>query len=144
MISEQELIAVLNSAPVVDGQITERLDDVRMRSVRDDLHAVIRGERAATALSPYLSRVVQTPHLTNDGLDWALQGPDSELPYAEVVLAWSQVERELPGRLRACANPDCNKFLIDHSKPNSAKWCSMATCGNRLKARRHAARLATD
>jgi predicted RNA-binding Zn ribbon-like protein len=28
-------------------------------------------------------------------------------------------------------------FLIDRSKPNSARWCSMAICGNRLKARRH-------
>jgi hypothetical protein len=25
----------------------------------------------------------------------------------------------------------------DHSKPNNARWCSMAVCGNRMKARRH-------
>ncbi|GAA2698041.1 CGNR zinc finger domain-containing protein [Actinoplanes palleronii] len=34
-------------------------------------------------------------------------------------------------------NPECRLFLIDHSKPNSARWCSMAVCGNRVKARRH-------
>jgi predicted RNA-binding Zn ribbon-like protein len=28
-------------------------------------------------------------------------------------------------------------FLIDHSKASSARWCSMAACGNRMKARRH-------
>ncbi|WP_425503278.1 CGNR zinc finger domain-containing protein [Psychromicrobium silvestre] len=47
----------------------------------------------------------------------------------------------MPGRLRPCANLECNKFLIDHSRPNTARWCSMADCGNRLKARRHQARL---
>ncbi|MGW0016543.1 CGNR zinc finger domain-containing protein, partial [Streptomyces tendae] len=26
---------------------------------------------------------------------------------------------------------------MDRSKPNSARWCSMAECGNRMKARRH-------
>jgi len=28
-------------------------------------------------------------------------------------------------------------FLIDRSKANAARWCSMAVCGNRMKARRH-------
>jgi len=39
--------------------------------------------------------------------------------------------------LRPCANDECRLFLIDHSKANAARWCSMAVCGNRLKARRH-------
>ncbi|MGN0119211.1 MAG: CGNR zinc finger domain-containing protein, partial [Streptomyces albidoflavus] len=52
----------------------------------------------------------------------------------------SRVTTELPGRLRPCANPRCNLFLIDHSRPGTARWCSMATCGNRMKARSHARR----
>ncbi|WP_342211769.1 MULTISPECIES: CGNR zinc finger domain-containing protein [Frigoribacterium] len=55
--------------------------------------------------------------------------------------AWSSVTSRLPGRLRACANDECNLFLVDHSRPGSAKWCSMATCGNRMKARTHARRV---
>ncbi|MEU1163642.1 CGNR zinc finger domain-containing protein [Streptomyces sp. NPDC005921] len=43
----------------------------------------------------------------------------------------------MPGRLRPCANPECRLFLLDRSKGNSARWCSMAVCGNRMKARRH-------
>jgi predicted RNA-binding Zn ribbon-like protein len=31
-------------------------------------------------------------------------------------------------------------FLLDASRSGTARWCSMATCGNRLKARRHHAR----
>ena len=30
--------------------------------------------------------------------------------------------------------------FIDHSRPGTAKWCSMSTCGNRMKVRAHARR----
>jgi predicted RNA-binding Zn ribbon-like protein len=53
------------------------------------------------------------------------------------VLAWDALARRSPGRLRPCANDECRLFLIDHSKANAARWCSMAVCGNRMKARRH-------
>jgi hypothetical protein len=141
-LGEDELLALLNSAPVINGRIVDRLDDPRMSALRDSLHAVIRAEAAPAVLAGYLKDVRQTPSLGDSGILWNLDGPAAQLPYAEYVLEWSRVERELPGRLRACANPDCNKFLIDHSKPNTARWCSMATCGNRMKARRHSARQA--
>lgn len=139
---EDELLELLNSAPVVDGVITETLEDERMRALRDDLHRVIRGASTAMSLAPYLQEVRRTPRLDERGVDWTLSGPAAVLPLAELVLEWDRVERELPGRLRACGNPECNKFLIDHSKPNTARWCSMASCGNRMKARRHQARQA--
>jgi predicted RNA-binding Zn ribbon-like protein len=50
----------------------------------------------------------------------------------------------MPGRLRACANPDCRRFLIDRSNANKARWCSMAVCGNRMKARLHYQRVRGD
>jgi predicted RNA-binding Zn ribbon-like protein len=53
----------------------------------------------------------------------------------QVRLAWDLLRRTRPGRLRACEHPEC--ALIDHSKPNNARWCSMAACGNQMKARRH-------
>ncbi len=55
----------------------------------------------------------------------------------EVVLAWATAEEQLPGRLRPCANDECQLFLLDRSRANRARWCSMAVCGNREKARRH-------
>ncbi|WP_232240778.1 CGNR zinc finger domain-containing protein [Kutzneria sp. 744] len=39
-----------------------------------------------------------------------------------------------PRCARAHRSADCPDR---HSKPNSARWCSMAVCGNRMKARRH-------
>lgn len=144
MTDEADLLALLNSAPVRDGQIVETLHgvDAPLRAVRDHLQSVIRGQQAPRILRPYLAEIVQLPEITASGVDWAISGPQAALPAARLVLEWARVQRELPGRLRACANPECNKFLIDHSRPNSARWCSMAECGNRLKARRHHARQA--
>jgi hypothetical protein len=139
---EDELLELLNSAPVIDGRIVDRLDDPRMSALRDALQGVIRGTADASILSPFLEGVRQSPRLGPDGVEWELEGAASALPYAGLVIEWSRVEREFPGRLRACANDECNKFLLDHSKPNSARWCSMAECGNRMKARRHHARQA--
>ena len=53
------------------------------------------------------------------------------------VLTWDVLAKTSPGRLRPCANDECRLFLIDHSKAGTARWCSMAACGNRMKARRH-------
>ena len=62
--------------------------------------------------------------------------PDRELAI-RAILAWDALARQSPGRLRPCANDECRLFLIDRSKANAARWCSMAVCGNRMKARRH-------
>jgi predicted RNA-binding Zn ribbon-like protein len=37
------------------------------------------------------------------------------------------------GRVRRCANPDCNILFLDTSRPGKRRWCSMATCGNQAK-----------
>lgn len=111
-----------------------------MISLRTDPVSVITGGAGTGTLAHYLQGVSRQPRLTDDGLIWVLAGPAASMPEAELVIEWARIERELPGRLRACANEECSKFLIDHSKPNTARWCSMADCGNRMKARRHQAR----
>ncbi len=131
---------MLNSAPVVDGRVVETLDDPELIRLRDRLQAVIRGQASPNTLARYLKRVRRRPIVTGTGVEWVLEAPTTDSGRAELVLEWARVQQDLPGRLRPCANPDCTKFLIDHSKPNTARWCSMADCGNRLKARRHYAR----
>ena len=140
MFTEDEFLMLLNSAPVIDGAITETLSDTKLRRLRDDLHRVIRKEAESLVLTPYLKGFSEHPSIDANGVNWTLTGPVERLLLAEMVLEWSRVNAELPGRLRACGNPECNKFLIDHSKPNTARWCSMASCGNRMKARRFQAR----
>lgn len=40
-------------------------------------------------------------------------------------------------RLRQCANDQCLWLFLDDSRNTSRRWCDMASCGNRAKARRH-------
>lgn len=41
-----------------------------------------------------------------------------------------------PRRLKMCPGPDCGWLFLDRSKNMSRRWCDMAVCGNRAKARR--------
>lgn len=154
---EATLLELLNTAPVEDGVRRDDLgaDDVaaawisarggagtpgeaaRVRRVRDLLQAVVRGEPRAQELAPFLHGVVAVPSMDSGEVGWRLQAPADAEFAARVVLAWHELEQTRPGRLRPCGNPECNLFLIDRSHANRAQWCSMAVCGNRMKARRH-------
>jgi hypothetical protein len=108
--------------------------------LRDDLQHVVRTEADPSVLGRYLTDVRQVPNIGPDGVDWSLEG---DWP-ARIVLAWGEVERDMPGRLRPCANEECRLFLLDHSRAGTARWCSMSGCGNRMKARRHYSRIRRD
>jgi predicted RNA-binding Zn ribbon-like protein len=56
-----------------------------------------------------------------------------------LAIVQGAVERGEWSRLKACRDPTCRWLYYDHSKNRSAAWCSMATCGNRNKARRRRA-----
>ncbi|WP_433281512.1 CGNR zinc finger domain-containing protein [Pseudonocardia xinjiangensis] len=149
------LLDLLNSTPVVDGGRLDLLttggeawarahggvgsaEEVsHLRQVRDGLQAVVRGTEPADALTPLLAGVRLRPEVAPNGLAWSLDVEETRRPAARALLAWGRVQDEMPGRLRACANDECRLFLLDRSRPNTARWCSMKTCGNRLKARRH-------
>jgi predicted RNA-binding Zn ribbon-like protein len=47
-------------------------------------------------------------------------------------------ERE---RIRLCASDTCSARFYDRSPAGARRWCSMQTCGNAAKARRHRERL---
>ncbi|MFE7115366.1 CGNR zinc finger domain-containing protein [Streptomyces sp. NPDC057654] len=155
---ENLLLALLNSAPVIDGRPTDALTGegaadwaralggsgtseelARLREVRDALHRLVRGTSSDVGpLAAALYYTLRRPAVSAAGVTWHLETtPDEELA-ARAVLAWSRVITELPRRLRPCANEECNLFLVDHSRPGTARWCSMAACGNRMKARTHA------
>jgi predicted RNA-binding Zn ribbon-like protein len=41
------------------------------------------------------------------------------------------------GLVRECEGADCTWLFLDRSRTGKRRWCSMASCGNRAKARRH-------
>ena len=151
------LLALLNSTPIVDGVPTDDLADPararawlaragglgtegelrHVRQVRQALQAVVRGQQPPDVLAPALQGMTCVPALTDGQISWTLSGPSERRLAVRAVLAWDALAKRSPGRLRPCANDECRLFLIDRSKANAARWCSMAVCGNRMKARRH-------
>jgi predicted RNA-binding Zn ribbon-like protein len=41
------------------------------------------------------------------------------------------------GRLKICPAHECEWLFLDDSRNGTRRWCSMAECGNRAKARLH-------
>ena len=151
---ETLVLDLLNTTPVVDGVPTDLLtsewlaahqidegERAGLTAAREVLQAVVRGEQSVSALRSFLDGVAVRPAATDDGIDWQLQAVDAA---ARAVIAWDTLRINSPGRLRPCANSECHLFLLDRSKPNTARWCSMAICGNRMKARRHYRRSRAD
>ena len=151
------LLALLNSTPVIGGVPADDLADPararawlvaagglgteaelrRVLRVRQALQAVVRGQQPAEVLAPELEGVISVPAIDGGRVGWTLSvAPDRELA-VRAILVWDALAGQSPGRLRPCANDECRLFLIDRSKANAARWCSMAVCGNRMKARRH-------
>jgi predicted RNA-binding Zn ribbon-like protein len=154
---ENFLLAVLNSTPVIDGVPTDDFADTaqarawlasvgglgteaelqHVLRVRQALQAVVRGEQPSAVLVPELQGVTSVPVMTDGQITWALSVPPERELAVRALLTWDALAKRGPGRLRPCANDECRLFLIDRSKANAARWCSMAVCGNRMKARRH-------
>jgi predicted RNA-binding Zn ribbon-like protein len=44
---------------------------------------------------------------------------------------------QAPDRIKHCENPACVLWFFDATRNGTRRWCSMAVCGNRMKARRH-------
>jgi predicted RNA-binding Zn ribbon-like protein len=74
----------------------------------------------------------------------------ADVPAVERLPGWEAARQlldmieEHPGRIRRCANETCVLVFLDTSRNGQRRWCSMASCGNRLKARRHWERSRSD
>jgi predicted RNA-binding Zn ribbon-like protein len=154
---ELVLLDLLNSTPAAGGGVVDLLDGdeatgwsrqrggtgstaeaEHLRQVRDRLQAVVRGAEPASVLTASLRDVRLLPEVTDTtGLSWRLDVDDDRRLATRALLAWGRLQEKMPRRLRPCANDECRLFLLDRSRPNTARWCSMKVCGNRLKARRH-------
>lgn len=76
---------------------------------------------------------------TAEGYAWAWE-EQGQLEHLLWPVIWSAAELlTSPNleRVRECGGPTCSWLFLDTSRNRSRRWCSMESCGNRAKARRH-------
>jgi len=140
-------IAVEPSAdPRADGAALRRLRRLR-DAIRAIAAATVSGAPcppdAAETLTEAAARSFRSRRLgpRPGGIGWQRLRRDldsvTDLLAMEAVALFADAEGL---RLKRCMGAHCGWFFIDRSRNGSRRWCSMADCGNRTKARRHRAR----
>lgn len=161
--SYRDLVAWARQGGLVDDQGSLRLEQTaseRPRAASKTLHeavalreavygvlsALARGDGADPERIDLLNQVLASalPRLQlapgGSCCSWRWSGPDDALDRMLWPVARSAADlltSELVGRVRECAGPSCSWLFLDESRNGRRKWCDMATCGNRAKARRY-------
>jgi predicted RNA-binding Zn ribbon-like protein len=100
-----------------------------LREIREQLRAALAGQ-GSLRLEGLIGLTIQggaSPRLV----------PRRHGDPVEAVAALIVSAATTPGwlRLRMCAAEDCRRAFYDHSRNGRSRWCSMRTCGNRMKTR---------
>ena len=109
-----------------------------LRAIRDAVRALTRGHLdeyrgfCARLLARTRYRAEPDGELLADASGWA--GFIGDLALTLVAAG------DLSGKMRTCANPECQWVYVDRSKNQRRRWCERGTCGNRINLRRWRAR----
>ena len=116
----RELLARLFLALANHGRPSDR-DLRRLNAV---LGAALRQRRVATKGSACV-------------WTWATETRDVDCVLWPIVLAAAELLTSAgSARVRECAADGCGWLFLDTSRTQRRRWCTMASCGNRAKARR--------
>ena len=148
-----EEAAELADHAAAEGAEAKSLLDAALE-LREASHGLLRAAalgRSASAddlagLNRVLRRFPQRGEIigAGDGYAWQSSASGDPLAYpverlaaaaAELLLAPAQLRR-----VRLCAGLGCGWLFLDLSPSRRRRWCSMESCGNRAKARRHHAK----
>ena len=99
---------------------------------------------ALTRIDGWLVHAGSRPRLSlgTDGVPVLGERPEADSPRRALGTIALDAARLLGtaserGRLRICGAEDCSARFYDRSPAGARRWCSMQTCGNVAKARRH-------
>lgn len=165
--SYDDLLAWSVQAGLIDAETTHALRRVsssdeeeagrvlaRARALRAHLRSILAAissgespdKRAVEAIAAMARKAAGHSELSSEagGYVWTLdpayrdrlEWPVWELARAAVALLTSDALQHV----RECANERCHWMFVDRSRNHSRRWCDMAVCGNRAKARRNYAR----
>ena len=143
--SPEALVAFLTKEGLVDRRTAARPGDLRraleVREALRDLAGANNGEPLPPESVEVLNRAAARAKITpafDDHATWRIEpvadGVDGALGrmLAGVLRSMSDGTWD---RLKACGNPECRWAFYDATKNQSGRWCDMASCGNRMKAR---------
>lgn len=156
------LLAWARAAGVIDGQRAQRLASEAARSPDATAATLRRAIMLREAVYRLFSRLAAgdeadladlatinaelahaLPHRlverTPDGvLGWGWRDDGLDCLLWPVVLSAAELlTSDDLDRVRECDGHGCGWLFIDNSRNRSRRWCSMESCGNRAKARRH-------
>ncbi len=125
----------------------------RLIDVRRALHDLVADNggagmqrRAVTTLNEAARRVRLGVRLhPTDGYRLVAEGVGVDRPIGELLMSVTgAMAAGSWNRLKICANDACQRAFYDSSRNRSGRWCSMATCGNRMKGRAYRQRHGGD
>ena len=136
--------AAINSGPLGTAALR------RIRAVREQLFAVFHAlasddpipADALAGISNALHDCSAKRRLTNKGADvrWTWR-PGAQcadcLLYPVLTAATDLLTSSSRGLVRQCEDAGCGWLFWDRSNARKRRWCSMADCGNRNKARQY-------
>jgi predicted RNA-binding Zn ribbon-like protein len=148
-LGEREISALAARAAAHPRQAADAL--LQARELREAtaslLHAVIEGRPPEAEplrqfnghLGRALRQAVLQPGPALKGA-YRLELAAGENPLEQIALRLAKQAGELltgldPARLKMCGNPECGWMFLDSTRNASRRWCDMAGCGNRAKAR---------
>jgi len=144
---EHGLLAAGEAGSVTEG---DRARLVELREALRDLLGANDGDpvdpHASAVLDAETARVPLQVRIAGDGgvaLVPARGGIDGAVARILAAIAAASIEGTWR-RLKTCRDDTCRWAYYDSSRNVSAAWCSMRSCGNRAKARRHRERVRKD
>jgi predicted RNA-binding Zn ribbon-like protein len=145
--SAAQLHAQAAQTPAAAQATLERAKHLR-EAVRGIFSAVAQQERPPQADLALLNAdlAISLPHArvvfdeVTDACAWAWAAADDlSAPLWPIARSAAELltSADEPALVRECGAGDCAWLFVDTSKNRSRQWCSMQSCGNREKARRH-------
>jgi predicted RNA-binding Zn ribbon-like protein len=145
--------AILGAAAASDLASAERALQTAT-ALRDAIHrlfvAASAGRGADVSALSFLDAVVRRAlahrHLAPaaQGFVWRSENKDHSLeaPLWPIAMDAADLLTSVDlMRVRQCAGDDCGFLFLDRGRGPGRRWCTMAHCGNRAKARRHHRRI---
>ncbi|MBX2801878.1 MAG: CGNR zinc finger domain-containing protein [Myxococcales bacterium] len=108
-----------------------------LRQARQAIRTLLTDRADADLTS--VRRLLQSARVSADAQGITLHAePEAHLLAVRAVHEAVELLHDKAERVRSCAHPSCVLWFLDTTRSGTRRWCSMATCGNRTKAKRFA------